>query len=209
METQPLEIDGAAQATRPVSLRTRLSTLAVILVTGAVILTVAFLSNQPAATTSSGGAVTSITLNGAASGGATHGRQDGAGLRRDDDGRHAAPPERPEGQGGLADVRGELVSAMSGREPGHPGGVPQYKDQGLVVVQVYITEDAKTVVDYADRAGLTYTKIPDQNERIAAQYRILGIPSHFFIDKAGVLRQLRIGSFDPAAIETAVTAILQ
>lgn len=209
METQPLEIDGAAQATRPVSLRTRLSTLAVILVTGAVILTVAFLSNQPAATTSSGGAVTSITLNGAASGEPpTVGKTAPDFVAMTTDGTLLR----------LSDLKGKAVWLTFGaswcqpcraENPDIQAAYLKYKDQGLVVVQVYITEDAKTVVDYADRAGLTYTKIPDQNERIAAQYRILGIPSHFFIDKAGVLRQLRIGSFDPAAIETAVTAILQ
>jgi cytochrome c biogenesis protein CcmG/thiol:disulfide interchange protein DsbE len=85
----------------------------------------------------------------------------------------------------------------------------KYKDRGLEVVQVYISEGQKTVSDYATTVGLTYTKIPDEAQRLAAQYRILGIPSHFFIGRDGVLKVLKIGSITPDEIETDVAAILQ
>jgi hypothetical protein len=35
----------------------------------------------------------------------------------------------------------------------------------------------------------------------------MGIPSHFFIDRSGVLRGLKIGSLDPAAMRAAVIGI--
>jgi peroxiredoxin len=209
MEDQPSTIDGATRATRPGSLRARLSSLAIIGVTGAILVAVAFLSNQPAAATSADGAVTSITPTGTASG-------DPPAVGK------SAPDFSATTSDGkvlrLSDLKGQAVWLTFGaswcqpcraENPDIQAAYAKYKGQGLVVVQVYITEDAKTVTDYADRVGLTYTKIPDQNERIAAEYRILGIPSHFFIDRTGVLRQLRIGTFDPPAIETAVKAILQ
>ncbi len=54
-----------------------------------------------------------------------------------------------------------------------------------MVLAVFISEDAAAVKDYADRVGLTYDKIADPDTAIASQYRILGIPSHFFIDSDG------------------------
>jgi cytochrome c biogenesis protein CcmG/thiol:disulfide interchange protein DsbE len=208
METQPSTTERASQPARPASLRTRLSTLVIIGVTGVVIVAVAFLSNQPATATSADGTVTSITLTGTASGDPpTVGEPAPDFSATTTDGKLIR----------LSDLKGKAVWLTFGaswcqpcraENPDIQAAYERYKDQGLVVVQVYITEDAKTVIDYASRVGLTYTKIPDQNERIAAEYRILGIPSHFFIDRTGILRQLRIGTFDPAGIETAVKAIL-
>jgi peroxiredoxin len=196
-------------AARSGSLRARLSTLAVMGATGAIIVAVAVLANQPATATSEVGSVTAITITGTAS--------------VDPPAVGKAPPDftaqTADGKAfRLSDLKGSPVWLTFGaswcqpcraENPDIQAAYEKYKARGLVVVQVYITEDAKTVNDYADRVGLTYTKIPDQDERIAAGYRILGIPSHFFIDRAGVLRQLRIGTFDRAAIETAVQAIIQ
>lgn len=210
METQPLTTDEAAQVVRPGLLRTRLATLAIIGVTGAIILTVAFLSNQPASATFAGpGSVTSVTITGTATGDPpTVGKPAPDFTATTTDGKLLR----------LSDLKGKPVWLTFGaswcqpcraENPDIQAAYDKYKGQGLVVVQVYITEDAKTVTDYTNRVGLTYTKVPDQDERIASEYRILGIPSHFFIDKTGVLRQFRIGTFDSAAIETAVQAIIE
>jgi hypothetical protein len=81
------------------------------------------------------------------------------------------------------------------------------KADGLVVLAVFISEDAPAVKDYADRVGLSYLKVADPDTAIASRYRILGIPSHFFIDREGVLREMKIGSLDPAAMERAVEGV--
>jgi thiol-disulfide isomerase/thioredoxin len=81
------------------------------------------------------------------------------------------------------------------------------KASGLEVLAVFISEDAAAVREYADRVGLGYQKVADPDTTIASQYRILGIPSHFFIDSSGVLRQQKIGSLDQAAMEQAVAGI--
>jgi hypothetical protein len=70
-----------------------------------------------------------------------------------------------------------------------------------------MSEDAATVADYARRVGLTYVTVPDPSERLAAEYRILGIPSHFFIAADGTLEQIKIGSLDPASMEAALAGI--
>src|SRR5665811_2625696 len=64
----------------------------------------------------------------------------------------------------------------------------KFEAKGVVVLSIWIREDSTTAKDYADRAGLTFPKIADPDTRIASAYRVYGIPAHFFIDKAGILR---------------------
>jgi hypothetical protein len=74
-------------------------------------------------------------------------------------------------------------------------------------VQVYINEDASSVADYANRLGLGYAKIADTSDSIASNYRILGIPAHFFIDRDGVLRELRVGTLDAASMQALLAGL--
>ena len=85
----------------------------------------------------------------------------------------------------------------------------RYHDRGVVVVQVYMSEDSSTVTDYASRVGLTYVKVPDPDTSLAAEYRILGIPSHFFIDKAGVLRQIKVGTLDAGTMDATLDELVR
>lgn len=198
---------AAAEAARPSPARSRITTLAVLGITGAIILAVAFLSNQSAAT-SADGALTQVNLTGTATGAApTVGQAapDFAAMTAD------GTPFK------LSDLKGTPVWLTFGaswcqpcraENPDIEAAYEKFKAQGIVVVQVFMSEEAKTVIDYAGRVGLTYTKIPDPSETLATQYRILGIPTHYFIDKTGVLRQMRIGSLDPAGMEQAVKGIL-
>ncbi len=80
----------------------------------------------------------------------------------------------------------------------------KYAASGLVTLAIFISEDDAAVKDYADRIGLNYLKVADPNTTISSQYRILGIPSHYFIDSAGVLQAMRIGSLDIPGMEQAV-----
>jgi len=77
----------------------------------------------------------------------------------------------------------------------------KYRSQGLRVLAVFIQDDATAIRDYAKRVGLTFPKIDDAHGQIANEYRIVGIPSHFFIDSSGSLREIRISALDPQAID--------
>jgi cytochrome c biogenesis protein CcmG/thiol:disulfide interchange protein DsbE len=80
--------------------------------------------------------------------------------------------------------------------------------QGLVVLALSIGEDAGTVRGYVQRTGLTYAIGLDQTTEIAARYRIVGIPTHFFVDKNGIIRELRIGSMSKKTMEKNVKEIM-
>jgi peroxiredoxin len=83
----------------------------------------------------------------------------------------------------------------------------KHKASGVVVLAVFISEDAATVRDYGDRVGLTYPKVVDPDTRIASAYRVNGIPVHYFIDRAGILRSIKTGSLNPEAMDTQIEAI--
>jgi thiol-disulfide isomerase/thioredoxin len=84
----------------------------------------------------------------------------------------------------------------------------KYKDQGLVILAPAIGEDSNTVSGYVKRTGLTFTVGVDETTQLAANYRIVGIPTHFFIDRDGVVRVWRIGSMSTKTMENNIEKIL-
>ncbi len=79
---------------------------------------------------------------------------------------------------------------------------------GLVVLGIAIGEEDGNVRGYVERTGLNYTIGLDRGTDIAAAYRIVGIPTHFFIDKDGILREWRIGSMSKKVMEKNVAKIM-
>ncbi len=182
-------------------------TLVIMGLTAAIIVAVAYLSDRHDVT-GADGAVTAVTVSGTATGAAPV-----VGQKAPD-----FTASTPDGtQVRLSDFVGKpvwLTFGASWCQPcraENPDVETTYQKAAgsVVVIQVYMSEDAATVSDYAKRVGITYLTVPDPAERLASEYRILGIPSHFFIDAQGVLRQMKIGSLDPAAMETALAGIRQ
>jgi cytochrome c biogenesis protein CcmG/thiol:disulfide interchange protein DsbE len=186
-----------AQDRAPGRAQGRIVTLAIMAVTAAVIAAAAFLSNQPA----SASGVTTVNIPGTATGPAPV------------VGKPAPPFSSTTADGqpvALADYAGSPIWLTFGaswcqpcraENPDIQGAYDRYRARGIVVIQVYMAEEAGTVTDYANRVGLTYVKIPDPGYAVADEYRILGIPSHFFIDRTGVLRSLKVGTLDPGTMD--------
>jgi thiol-disulfide isomerase/thioredoxin len=196
---------AGAEATTPSSRRRNaLATLAILGITGALILAAAYLSNPRL---------------GDGSGNFTPVRPDGQGVG-------AAPvidSPAPDfiaaladgSQLRLSDLRGKPVWLTFGASWCQPcraenpdiSAVYAANVGKIAIVQVYMQEDALTVKDYTDRVGITYLTVPDPTQALSAQYRILGIPSHFFIDATGVLRQIKVGSLDPVSMQAAIDGL--
>jgi peroxiredoxin len=197
-------ITGESGAPTPRSSRIR--NIAVIAVTAVVIGALAFVVNQPKA---SARGVTDVELSGVATGQAPAvGQVAPDFLAKTVDGRTVR----------LSEFKGKPVWLTFGaswcqpcraENPDIQAAYEKAKASGLEVLAVFMSEDEAAVKDYADRVGLTYDKVADPDTALASQYRILGIPSHFFIDQAGVLKQLKIGGLDPAGMEQAINDISQ
>lgn len=78
---------------------------------------------------------------------------------------------------------------------------------GLAVLGIYLSEDAAAVGRYASGLGLSYPQIPDPQTAIASTYRVMGVPTHYFVDREGVVRSIRVGVLDPAAIDAELAKI--
>ncbi len=165
-DADPTALQGASRQT----VRRRLTTLAVLAVTGVAIVTAAYLSDPARATSVlADGTVTAVNLTGAPTG-----DPPAVGKPAPEFAAVTADGVRFD----LADLRGKAVWLTFGatwcqpcraENPDIEAAYQKYKAQGLVVVQVYIGEDAQTVNDYTNRVGLTYARIPDTFDRLASQ----------------------------------------
>jgi cytochrome c biogenesis protein CcmG, thiol:disulfide interchange protein DsbE len=167
-------------------------------VTAVVILAVSYLADRPAA---GGGGLTSVLLSGGGSGPAPE-----IGKAAPDFTATTLEGEKVK----LGALRGHPVWLTFGaswcqpcrsENPDIEAGWEKYRHSGLKLVAVFIQDNATTIREYSERTGLTYPKIDDSSSRIAGAFQIYGIPSHFFIDRSGVLRATNIGTIDPETIE--------
>lgn len=84
----------------------------------------------------------------------------------------------------------------------------EYGPKGLVILGVNITEDTNTVRDYAKRVGISNLMAADPESAIADAYRVSAIPAHFYVDKDGVLREIRQGAVSADTIATSMKGLM-
>lgn len=208
--TQPVEEEerdapatGAGAARRP-RRQSRAGTIVIMALTAVVILGVVYVVNKPKA---SGGGLTAVVLAGGASGPApVVGKQAPDFTAETVDGRTVSLSSF-EGHPVWVTFGASWCQPCRAENPDIQDAYARHKAKGLVVLAVFMNESAGVVRGYARRVGLTYEKVADPDTRIASQYRILGIPSHFFVDSSGVLRQMKTGSLDPSAMDEALAEI--
>lgn len=85
-----------------------------------------------------------------------------------------------------------------------------HKDtDGLVLLAPAIGESSSAVSAYMDRADLAYPVGVDGDTQIAANYRVLGIPTHIFIDREGIVREIRVGAMSEKTMEKKIAKIIE
>ena len=77
----------------------------------------------------------------------------------------------------------------------------EYKDKGVVVLGVDISEPENTVRQYIQKGGFSWTIVLDSTGEVARNYQIAAIPTSFFIDREGIIRAVNIGAMTKRAIE--------
>lgn len=173
----------------------RLWTIAVMGVTAVVILAVSYVANKPA----SGSGITQIA--GFSSGPAPEvGKPAPDFTAKTIEGR-TITLSKLKGHPVWLTVGASWCQPCRAENPDIESTWEKYRGSGLELVAVFIQDNKPNIEGYAQRAGLTYPKIDDSGGDIASKYRIVGIPSHFFIDGSGVLRGIRISSLDPETME--------
>jgi len=82
-------------------------------------------------------------------------------------------------------------------------------DDQVVFLGIAWTDTPSNSADYLERFEITYPNGPDLGSRISAIFnRNLGVPETYFIDRSGVLRQVKIGPFTSVREIQAITDAL-
>ncbi len=181
----------------------RLTTIAIVVVTAVVIGIVAFVIDQPAAASG----ITKVNLTDTSAAPPQAGQVPPDFTATTTDGKTVS----------LSEFKGQPVWLTFGASwcgdcraeaPDLEATYTKLKDKGLVVLAVSIQEDSAAVQEYAKRVGFTFTMVADPQTRIADEYHILGIPTHYFIGRDGVIREVRLGGLKPAEMERLASEIL-
>jgi peroxiredoxin len=72
----------------------------------------------------------------------------------------------------------------------------RFRDQGLVIVGVNMQEGKGIVRPYAEDFGMDFPIAIDVDGEVGDAYRILGLPTTYFIDRDGVVRSVFTGPFE-------------
>ena len=83
-----------------------------------------------------------------------------------------------------------------------------YRDRGLVIVAVQVQQTVQAGRDYATRYGLGYTIGADVTGAIFHTYHVFALPTQFFIDPDGVLRQIVNGPLSETRASQLIESIL-
>jgi peroxiredoxin len=71
----------------------------------------------------------------------------------------------------------------------------RYQEEGLEIVAVNLQEDEGTISGFVQEFGMQFPVVVDRSGDVADKYRVIGIPTSFFIDRSGVVRSIYTGPF--------------
>jgi cytochrome c biogenesis protein CcmG/thiol:disulfide interchange protein DsbE len=88
----------------------------------------------------------------------------------------------------------------------------EYRDQGFVVLAVNMTyqDNASNVLPFTQDNNLTFPILLEQTGAVAKKYELRSLPTSFFIDKEGIIREVVIGGpMSEALLRTRIESILR
>jgi thiol-disulfide isomerase/thioredoxin len=118
----------------------------------------------------------------------------------------------------LADLRGRpvIINLWASWCPPCRGELPdletlarEYGDRGLVVLGVNLQEDRASVQRYADALGLTFTIALDRQGAVANRYNLNALPTSYFVDRAGTVRDVNIGPLTERGLRAKLGKVLE
>ena len=83
------------------------------------------------------------------------------------------------------------------------------QDDGLVVLGVDVGEDETSVAAFAKELGLSFPLGLDKTQAISRLFRVFGMPTTFFIDRAGMIQYIVVGQVQEPALTRMLDRILR
>lgn len=82
-----------------------------------------------------------------------------------------------------------------------------YGPGGLVVLGVNQGEDQATVKAYQEELNLTFPVVLDTQFEVSETYQINSLPTTFFIDRDGIIREIVVGQMNAALLKQQLRSI--
>ncbi len=82
------------------------------------------------------------------------------------------------------------------------------RGQGLVVLAVNVEESPGQVTEYLEEMQLSLPVVLDRDGSVRESYRILGLPSSFFIGGDGVIKAVAFGALNRSALDRRIDSVL-
>ena len=71
----------------------------------------------------------------------------------------------------------------------------KWSGKGLVILAVNLQENPSQVKEFVESFGFSFPVLLATNQEVSLAYNIRGIPATFFIDKDGIIQDIKIGAF--------------
>ena len=84
----------------------------------------------------------------------------------------------------------------------------KYKDQGIVILGIDMKEGEETVRKFTDSYKITYPILIDTDGKVSDAYNVFGIPSSFFIDREGIIRDIILGEMNQDSINNKIEKLI-
>ena len=81
--------------------------------------------------------------------------------------------------------------------------------EGFVILAVNAGQSPGGVAAFAQRLGLSYSMLLDEDNTIAKRYGVTGVPTSFMVDRKGIVRAKFVGQTPQGEFEKSATALLE
>lgn len=85
----------------------------------------------------------------------------------------------------------------------------QYRDQGVVVLAVNVSESSADIIAFARRQGLTFPILRDSQQEAMRAYKVRVLPTTVFIDRQGQVRHRQLGTMTESFLRQQVESLLE
>jgi peroxiredoxin len=85
----------------------------------------------------------------------------------------------------------------------------EHQGDGLIILTIAVSDKANNVLDFSDQHDLTFPLLIDTKDQVAVQYKVLGIPTSYFIDSDGVIASVQVGDLTASALNRHLEEILE
>lgn len=84
----------------------------------------------------------------------------------------------------------------------------KWKDQGLEIVGINLSEDSFSVASYVKLTGVTYPIVRDVDRKTEKKYGLRSYPTTFFLNEDGTIQSVVVGEMTEQKIEEHIVQIM-